>query len=579
MEEPAPNNKKIKKNTVRKVVRNLTYQLDQILAQLKDVQTPIQLEKALTALKSVQALDTTNLTDPAECITKLEVTAKTCAAADDAAQRLSVVSKPIQTKDSDSCSFVRNFATWPVVSEKIATKRRQALSIEIEDGDSVLPPVRKFSELQILPSWLVQALDENKWSKPTSIQAQALPVLMSGQNLVGVAQTGSGKTGAFLLPAIVHIDTQACLTPRSPGPIVLILAPTRELAVQINEEAEKLLKYSCQSEKHSNGIRAACFYGGGRKQDQLRYFTTSGSHILVATPGRLADCVSAKDVSMSRVTYLVLDEADRMLAEGFSGEVEQILCDVRPDRQVALFSATWPASVQELAKTVMPKNASSSYGPVRIRVGAAVQASEEGALQAREGITQEVVVIDYPSSDWQKAEEEKSRLMEKHVRNVLTTVPDSKVLVFVNTKVQADSLSTKLWKEGFQADSMHGGRPQETRLSVLRRFREGELRLLVVTDVFARGLDIPQVSHVVIYEMGETEDYIHRIGRTGRGVGGTGHALVFFEYWPGHPGGAEELCGVLERSKQKVPDGLRAIATEVRNGKRHTKYSIIRFSF
>jgi superfamily II DNA/RNA helicase len=231
---------------------------------------------------------------------------------------------------------------------------------------------------------------------------------------------------------------------------------------------------------------------------------------------------------MSRVTYLVLDEADRMLAEGFSGEVEQILCDVRPDRQVALFSATWPASVQELAKAVMPKNASSSYGPVRIRVGAAVQASEEGALQAREGITQEVVVIDYPSSDWQKAEEEKSRLMEKHVRNVLTTVSDSKVLVFVNTKVQADSLTTKLWKEGFQADSMHGGRPQETRLSVLRRFREGELRLLVVTDVFARGLDIPQVSHVVIYEMGETEDYIHRIGRTGRGVGGTGHALVFF---------------------------------------------------
>merc|ERR1712137_730328 len=127
-----------------------------------------------------------------------------------------------------------------------------------------------------------------------------------------------------------------------------------------------------------------------------------------------------------------------------------------------------------------------------------------------------------------------------------------------------DDLSTKLWQDGFQADAMHGGRPQETRLSVLRRFRENALRLLVVTDVFSRGLDIPDVSHVVIWEMGETVDYVHRIGRTGRGVGGTGHALVFFEYWPGHPKGAEELICVLERSKQTVPEGLRTIAAEVR---------------
>merc|ERR1712176_1622224 len=141
----------------------------------------------------------------------------------------------------------------------------------------------------------------------------------------------------------------------------------------------------------------------------------------------------------------------------------------------------------------------------------------------------------------------------------------------MGTKVLADSLSTKLWKDGFQADSMHGGRPQETRLSVLKRFREGELRLLVVTDVFSRGLDVPEVSHVVIYEMGATEDYIHRIGRTGRGVGGTGHALVFFEYWPGYPKGAEELVGVLERSKQTVPEGLRRIAAEVKAGKRPTR--------
>jgi ATP-dependent RNA helicase RhlE len=145
------------------------------------------------------------------------------------------------------------------------------------------------------------------------------------------------------------------------------------------------------------------------------------------------------------------------------------------------------------------------------------------------------------------------------------------VLVFVNAKVQADDLSMKLWKEGFRADSMHGGRPQETRLNLLQRFREGQLSLLVVTDVLARGIDIPQVSHVVVFEMGETEDYIHRIGRTGRGVGGTGHALVFFEYWAGSPAGAEQLIGVLERSNQKVPKALRRIAADVNAGKRPTR--------
>merc|ERR1712137_852684 len=255
-----------------------------------------------------------------------------------------------------------------------------------------------------------------------------------------------------------------------------------------------------------------------------------------------------------------------MLEEGFSGEVGTILSAVRSDRQVALFSATWPTSVQELANDILGTHRGSEDKPVRIRVGAAPKAAE--ALQARESIHQEVVVIDYPPRDWEKAEEEKSRRMEEHVRKVLSTVSDSKVLVFVNTKVQADALSKKLWKEGFQADSMHGGRSQETRLSVLKQFREGRLRLLVVTDVFARGLDIPAVSHVVIFEMGETQNYIHRIGRTARGVGGCGHALVFFEYWARNPTGAEELISVLERTKQQVPEGLRKIAAEVQEGKR-----------
>lgn len=574
---PAPS-KKAKHIMARKTAKQLLLELAAVQTRLQEVQTYPQLEEALSAFRGVQAANVATEKEPEQqsnCLSEAKQSS-TCTrpacthpAAKNCAASAAATDAPRAADKSklQECAVKYSFAEWPFVNEKKAVKRRATLSVEIEDGDSVPPPILIFSELQVLPTWVDKALQENNWSKPTAIQAQALPILLSGRNIVGVAQTGSGKTGAFLLPAIVHIDAQAQLTKRSPGPVVLILAPTRELAVQIGEEADKLLKYSTQSTNHPQGISSACFYGGGRKQDQLWRFGSFGRHIVVATPGRLADCVTANEVSVSRVTYLVLDEADRMLDEGFSGEVGQILSGVRKERQVALFSATWPTSVQELAKAVMP----GQGAPVRIRVGGSAKASEEGALQARKGITQEVVVIDYPSSDWQKAADEKSRLMEAHVRKALTSVADSKVLVFVNTKVLADNLSTKLWKEGFQADSMHGGRPQETRLNVLRRFREGQLRLLVVTDVFARGLDIPQVSHVVIYEMGETEDYIHRIGRTGRGVGGTGHALVFFEYWPGYPAGAEELIGVLERSEQKVPEPLRKIAADVSAGKRPTR--------
>eukprot|EP00931_Biecheleriopsis_adriatica_P069758 TRINITY_DN43566_c0_g1_i1.p1 TRINITY_DN43566_c0_g1~~TRINITY_DN43566_c0_g1_i1.p1 ORF type:complete len:730 (-),score=101.67 TRINITY_DN43566_c0_g1_i1:84-2231(-) len=569
---PAPR-KKLKKCNVQKAARQLVLELGAVQTRLQEVRTHSQFEEALSALRSLQVADIgiqDDMQDQKIGLKQIEHISNSTAPATQ--NSTSVVEASVHKKAENSIKLQGgavkyNFADWPTVSDKKALKRRTTLSIEIEDGDSVPPPVLAFSELQVLPHWVSKALEENNWSKPTSIQAQALPILLSGRSLVGVAQTGSGKTGAFLLPAIVHVDAQAQLTKRSPGPVVLILAPTRELAVQIGEEADKLLKYSTQSANHPQGIFSTCFYGGGRKQDQLWRFTSSGRHLVVATPGRLADCVASSEVSMSRVTYLVLDEADRMLDDGFSGEVGQILSGVRTERQVALFSATWPASVQELAKAVMP----GQCAPVRIRVGGSSKAAEEGALQARKGITQEVVVIDYPSSDWKKAAEKKNQLMEAHVRKVLTSVADSKVLVFVNTKALADDLSTKLWKEGFHADSMHGGRPQETRLTVLRKFREGQLRLLVVTDVFARGLDIPQVSHVVIYEMGETEDYIHRIGRTGRGVGGTGHALVFFEYWPGYPAGAEELIGVLERSEQKVPQGLRRIAAEVLAGTRPTR--------
>jgi len=300
------------------------------------------------------------------------------------------------------------------------------------------------------------------------------------------------------------------------------------------------------------------FYGGGRKRDQLMANTYEGAHVVAATPGRLLDFLGEKTVTLARVTYLVLDEADRMLDMGFADDVQKIASEVRRDRQALFFSATWSSEVQTLALNFC------SQDPVRIRVGGSTT-----ELCAREGITQEVVVVDFPNS-WRKTEPEKRLLLDAHVRKVMRESAEAKVLVFVETKSYADELVEKLNAEGFSADSIHGGRLQEDRLRVLEEFRTGKFRLLVATDVLGRGIDLPDVSHVVVFEMGTIADYIHRIGRTARGKTATGHALVFFEYFWKLPNNAEDLSNLLLRSKQPVPPGLTKIANEVANGERDT---------
>eukprot|EP00746_Dinoflagellata_sp_MGD_P027534 gnl/MRDRNA2_/MRDRNA2_16500_c0_seq1.p1 gnl/MRDRNA2_/MRDRNA2_16500_c0~~gnl/MRDRNA2_/MRDRNA2_16500_c0_seq1.p1 ORF type:complete len:283 (+),score=61.69 gnl/MRDRNA2_/MRDRNA2_16500_c0_seq1:38-850(+) len=176
-----------------------------------------------------------------------------------------------------------------------------------------------------------------------------------------------------------------------------------------------------------------------------------------------------------------------------------------------------------------------------------------------------------PDAEREAIDAAKRKILIKHVRDVLEENTEHKILVFVNTKAFADELSNQFWEDGFKSDAMHGGRPQQTRLNVLESFRGGKTKLLVTTDVFARGIDIPAVSHVIIFEMGSIEDYVHRIGRTARGVNQTGHALVFFEYWWGAPQCAKELIGVLERSKQVVPQALRKIAEDVAAGRRQRR--------
>jgi ATP-dependent RNA helicase DDX5/DBP2 len=435
--------------------------------------------------------------------------------------------------------FRREFMPYGPVNLEHAHHLRSSLAITVEHdptGENTTPiPVQNFREIAVLPEWVMTAVDDNGWDKPTPIQAQALPIAVAGKDMIGIAQTGSGKTAAFLLPALVQIEAQAPLTRSDPGPIALILAPTRELAVQISDEAAKLMKHSWNSSQHPKGMHSAVFYGGGRKRDQLMQNSQEGAHIVVATPGRLLDFLGEGKVSLLRVTYLALDEADRMLDMGFAGDVRKISSQVRPERQAMFFSATWSSEVQQLARDFC------SQDPVRIRVvnrrnGAAGDANGNGGgdenddvLCAKAGITQEVIVVDLPGErNWGKAAEVKRRSMDDYVRNALRISEENKILVFVNEKKFADELVEKLVEDGFSADSIHGGRKQEDRLWVLDEFRKGNVRLLVATDVLGRGIDIPNVSHVVIFEMGSIEGYIHRIGRTARGKEEKGHALVFF---------------------------------------------------
>jgi len=477
--------------------------------------------------------------------------------------------KPVIWKLVKREPFKRRFIVPPPAEPEGASTQREALGIRVEDAvDCHIPrPAAGFRDLGVLPKYALRALKENGIVAPTPIQAQSLPLVLSGHDVIGLAQTGSGKTLAFLLPAIVHMEAQAPLARGACTPITLVMAPTRELAVQIAKEATKVLRYS-EEGGHRGGLHAVCLYGGGNKREQIKSLTW-GSEIVVATPGRLIDLAASGALSLARVTYFVLDEADRMLDMGFQDDVASISGQVRPERQVLFFSATWSAAVQELAAGLCQRGSH----PVRIAVGQAGhgQSGENGAAaahKAREGIVQEVVVVDFPSSDYERQASEKKKLLNKYLSQVLSESEDHKVLVFVSQKNLADELCDRLWNDGYKCGAMHGGKAQETRLSTLERFRQGGMRLLVATDVLGRGIDIPSVSHVVVYDMGSIEDYIHRIGRTARGENTKGCALVFFEYYYKEPEIAGELVGVLEASGQPVPAALRAIAAEVAGGKR-----------
>lgn len=463
---------------------------------------------------------------------------------------------PVANRDPISWApFCRDFLPRGLSSAS-AEKERLAWDIKIEEGPEELPPpVKRFEELQVLPRYLLEGLHDMGICSPMNVQAQALPLILSGHDVICLAQTGSGKTLAFLLPAVVHIEAQDLPTwGREPFlPIALIIAPTRELAIQIADAATKLLQYSYRG-SHRGGIRTVCLYGGQPRNVQWANLSR-GCQIVVATPGRLLDMTKTGVLSLVRVTFFVLDEADRLLNLGFHEDVAEMSCQVHPEKQVLFFSATWSKEVQEMARGLC-----YATKPVRFSVGRSEVGGDSDVLQAREGIVQEVVVFD--GGDWNKNDVEKREKLDAHIRRVMDESRDHKMLIFVNEKAFADELCWKLTNADLRGDALHGGKSQQQRLWILDMFRRGELRLLVATDVLGRGIDIPSVSHVVVYDMGLVEQYVHQIGRTARGREAKGHSLVFFEYYSKLPHIAGELVAVLERSKQMVPESLRNIAAK-----------------
>ncbi|KAF8039718.1 hypothetical protein BT93_B2053 [Corymbia citriodora subsp. variegata] len=365
------------------------------------------------------------------------------------------------------------------MSEQDVADYRKSLAIRVS-GFDVPRPVKIFDDCGF-SSQLMNAIAKQGYEKPTSIQCQALPIVLSGRDIIGIAKTGSGKTAAFVLPMIMHIMDQPELV-KEEGPIGVICAPTRELAHQIYLECKKFAK--------SHGIRVSAVYGGMSKLEQFKELK-AGCEIVVATPGRLIDMLKMKALTMLRATYLVLDEADRMFDLGFEPQIRSIVGQIRPDRQTLLFSATMPRKVEKLAREILSD-------PVRVTVGEVGMANED--------ITQVVHVI---PSDAEKL----PWLIEK----LPSLIDEGDVLVFASKKAAVDEIESQLSQRAFKVAALHGDKDQASRMEILQKFKSGTYHVLIATDVAARGLDIKSIKSVVNFDIARDMDmHVHRIGRTGR---------------------------------------------------------------
>ncbi|KAI9125541.1 hypothetical protein K1719_002959 [Acacia pycnantha] len=443
-------------------------------------------------------------------------------------------------EDGDVCGVI-NFDAY------------EDIPVEVS-GSDVPPPVNTFAEIE-----LSEGLNENikrcKYVRPTPIQRHAIPIAVAGRDLMACAQTGSGKTAAFCFPIISGVlrDRSRFLPTAREGwiayPTALIMSPTRELSCQIHDEAKKFA--------HQTGVKIVAAYGGAPIAQQFRNLE-KGVDILVATPGRLVDMIERGRVSLTRIKFLALDEADRMLDMGFEPQIRNIVeqMDMPPpgSRQTMLFSATFPEDIQKLAGDFLSNYIFLAIG----RVGSSTEL-----------IVQKVELV----QDMDKRDHLLDLLRSQMVNGF--NGKKALTLVFVETKRGADALENWLSREGFPAIAIHGDKVQVERESALRSFKSGARPILVATDVASRGLDIPHVGHVVNFDLPKDIDgYVHRIGRTGR-AGKSGLATAFFS--DKNIPLAKTLVELMQESNQEVPSWLTQYAAEtssydIRSSKRGQLY-------
>ncbi|MFO7974275.1 MAG: DEAD/DEAH box helicase [Candidatus Hydrogenedentota bacterium] len=341
-----------------------------------------------------------------------------------------------------------------------------------------------FQELNIDPRCL-RILKAQHITEPTPVQAQAIPIAIKGRDLVGIAQTGTGKTLAFALPALARLANG-----KTSGTSMLVLTPTRELAQQVHAVLEPLAR--------SMGMRTACIFGGVGFDAQTKALR-NGCPIIVATPGRLLDHIGRRNARFENLSVLVVDEADRMLDMGFLPDIKRILAVLPKKRQTLMFSATFPKSIEHLAAEML-------HEPARIQVAASATPAD--------AVRQGIYTVEHGR---------KFGLLSK----ILNQPEVESALVFLRTKHRTDRTARALQKAGFKVKAIHGGRSQSQRDRAIEGFRKGRFQILVATDVAARGLDVEGISHVVNFDIPKnSDDYIHRIGRTAR-ANASGDAITF----------------------------------------------------
>ncbi|KAL1662204.1 P-loop containing nucleoside triphosphate hydrolase protein [Schizophyllum commune] len=429
--------------------------------------------------------------------------------------------------------------------------RHHSITIHTPDGVPRPTPVVSFAQLAV-PEEIRQSFKGFK--EPTPIQACTWPPALEGRDVVGIAETGSGKTLAFGIPLLNRLITSRSTTTKSAPVTAIVVAPTRELAIQTHDTLSALGK--------PFGIASVAVFGGVPKEPQVRMLRNANkakdgmtTRVVVGTPGRILDLMNDGACDLANVDYLVLDEADRMLDKGFENDIRNIISATKPlaERQTLMFSATWPDSVRKLASTFQ-------NNPVRVTVG-----SDD--LTANSRVEQVVEVLD---DGRQKDSRLTALLRNANLKKVAAGMDESRVLVFALYKKECSRVEQNLRRQGFSVGGLSGDMSQSARIEALEAFKTGKTNLLVATDVAARGLDIANVGLVVNYTFPLTiEDYIHRIGRTGRG-GKSGKSITFFT-GEGHERAlAGELARVLHDSGFEC-EGLKKFPMTIKK-KEHSVY-------